>query len=124
MPSHKDHGFRPACKALVKQDAFKKRLRKKFGVQTDQIIRCFSAGEQLPKALDDAYDSACDFLCNEAPVVKSYDAEQAKGVFHVTICGFHGAYFVRANEYENSEVFGSLPEAEEYVMENFGEFLC
>ena len=125
MPSYKDRSIMGACKALTKQAPFRESLLQKYGAETGQlIIHCFRAQEILPPELGGAIDNVVDFLVDEAPVVKEYGAEQDKGVYDVTIRGFTGAYFVHANEYDDSEVFLTLKEAKSYVMSEFGEFLC
>ena len=83
-----------------------------------------NATQTLPWEFSEATDLVVDFLGNEAPVVKNFKAEQDKGVYHVTIRGFPGAYFVQAAEYDDSEVFPTRDDAMSYIERHFGEFLC
>ena len=124
MPSRDDKLFLKACKGLCRQRPFNELIRKKYGKQANQILECFGAEKSLTPDLEAAADDAIEFLENEAPVVKEYEAEQDEGVYKVTIRGFSGVYFVQAIEYDDSEVFITLKQAKEYVMENYGEFLC
>lgn len=123
MPRYGDQFFWKACKALAKQAALKKVLRKKYGSRVSVILRHFRSEEQLPPELEYAYDDVIEFLKEEAPVIKGYLAETEKGVYPVTIRGFPGAYFVEAMEYDDSEVLVTLREARDHVMDNFGEYL-
>ena len=68
-------------------------------------------------------DAALDSLSNYAPIVKEYQAEQDKGVYPINIVGVNGCYIVWAAEYDWSDIFNSLEEAEQYVDLTFGEFL-
>jgi hypothetical protein len=124
MPNYQDPHFLKACSALAKQRRFRNQIKRNCSTDAKEILRMMQAEECLPDAQGVAYDYAVDFLTNEAPVVSEYEAEQDKGVYNVTIRGFPGAYFVQANEYDDSEVFPTLKAAEEYVSEQFGEFLC
>jgi hypothetical protein len=62
-------------------------------------------------------------LMHSSPVVKTVFAEQEKGLYEVCICGIKGAYFVRAGEYPDSELFSNFHDAEKYLLDNFGRFL-
>ena len=73
--------------------------------------------------LDYLKDAALDSLSNYAPIVKEYEAEQDKGVYPINIVGVNGCYIVWAAEYDWSDIFNSLEEAEQYVDLTFGDFL-
>ena len=68
-------------------------------------------------------DAALDSISSYAPIVKTYEAEQDKGVYPVNIYGVDGCYIVWAAEYDWSDIFNSIEEAEQYVDLTFGEFL-
>ncbi len=123
MPNWTDAHFSEACKSLAKNRMVRAALQNEFGEKTKEIIRLLKNQETLPSEIERAYDVIIDFLNNEAPVVKEFEAEQDKGAYSVQIRGLGGAYFVCAPEYEDSEVFLSKKDAENYVQLNFGEFL-
>lgn len=124
MPSHNDQYFLQACKALTQLPKLRKAITKAYRAEASRILQIMEREEPLPEELSGAYDDVLDFLRNEAPEVDVSEAEQGKGVYHVTIRGFPGAYFVTALEYDDSEVFPTRDAAESYIAKNFGEFLC
>lgn len=71
---------------------------------------------------DNLGDACLEALTNDAPEVESFDAEQSKGVYSVTIRGVPGAYFVSAIEFDDSGVFSSLDEARAEADSVHGEF--
>src|SRR5882672_953327 len=71
---------------------------------------------------DELYDAAHEALTSEAPVVRSYTAEQDKGAYSIVIRGVPGAYFVSALEYDDG-VFDDLRSAEAAVHSHYGEFI-
>lgn len=123
MPSCEDPQFTEACKSLSKNKLIREALRVEFGEKAPDVLRILSQGKSLPLEFQSAYDTIIDILINDAPVVKEFEAEQDKGVYSIQIRGFSGAYFVWATEYGNSEIFASQKHAENYVQENFGEFI-
>lgn len=72
---------------------------------------------------DSLYDAVLDALCNDAPVVMEYTAEQDKGAYSVLIRGVPGAYFVSALEYDDVGCFDILEDAEAEVGRHYGEFI-
>ncbi len=123
MPSTTDPSYLEACKALSRHRLVRKTLRQSFGAKTNFILRHLREGIPLPDELEEAYEVVLYSLVDDSPVVKEYEAEQDKGVYNVTIRGFSGAYFVQANEYDDSEVFLTKAEAEEHAFDHFGEFM-
>jgi hypothetical protein len=123
MPSYKDPQFTEACKSLSKNKLIREALRDEFGKNATDILRILSQGKSLPLEFQSALDAVMDILTNEAPVVKQFEAEQDKGVYSIQIRGFAGAYFVSAAEYGDSEIFASRKHSEDYVQQNFGEFI-
>lgn len=123
MPRYNDKHFIHACKALAQVPDLRKAIKKAYRADGPRILEIMERGEPLPDELSGAYDHAVDVL-SDAPEIEVYEAEQGKDVYHVTIRGFPGAYFVQAGEHGDSEVFLTQDEAESYVFENFGEFLC
>ena len=81
----------------------------------------------LDKLCDDdlsyLIDAALDSISSYAPIVKTYEAEQDKGVYPVNIYGVDGCYIVWAAENDWSDIFNAIEEAEQYVDLTFGEFL-
>jgi hypothetical protein len=71
---------------------------------------------------NDLHDACLEILTNEAPLVESFDAEQSKGVYSVTIRGIPGAYFVSAIEYDDSGIFSTLEDARALADSAHGEF--
>ncbi len=71
------------------------------------------------KSCDEIYDVWQSY----SPVVEDFDAEQSKGTYSVQICGVPGAYYVRANEYDDEGPFTNLKDARSSVNYNHGEFL-
>lgn len=62
------------------------------------------------------HDAALDVFGNgEVPIVKEYLAEGGCGDYPIEIAGIEGAYMVRALEFDDKGLFGTLEEAEEYV---------
>lgn len=123
MPSCEDPQFTEACKSLSKNKLIREALRVEFGEKAPDILRILSQGKSLPLEFQSAYDTIIDILTNNAPVVKEFEAEQDKDVYSIEIRGLSGAYFVWAAEYDDSEIFTSRKDAENYVQENFGEFI-
>jgi hypothetical protein len=123
MPRYTDKNFIQACKALAQVPGLRKAIKKAFRTDAPRILQIMESGDPLPDEVCGAYDHAVDVL-SDAPEIEVYEAEQDEDVYHVTIRGFPGAYFVQAGEYGDSEVFLTQDEAESYVFENFGEFLC
>lgn len=68
------------------------------------------------------YDACLEALTNEAPLVESFNAEQSKGVYSVTIRGIPGAYFISAIEFDDSGVFSTLDDARDEADSEHGEF--
>jgi hypothetical protein len=62
-------------------------------------------------------------LRNYAPIIEDHLAEQDKGVYSVQIHGVPGAFYVRANDYDDEGVFDSLDDARACVEYKWGEFL-
>ena len=123
MPSCEDPQFTEACKSLSKNKLIREALRVEFGENATDVLRILSQGKSLPLEFQSAYDAIIDILTNNALVVKEFEAEQDKGVYSIEIRGLSGAYFVSAAEYDDSEIFASQKHAENYVQENFGEFI-
>jgi hypothetical protein len=123
MPRYNDKHFIHACKALAQVPDLRKEIKGAYHADGPRILEIMERGEPLPDELSGAYDHVVDVL-SDAPEIEVYEAEQDKDVYHVTIRGFPGAYFVQAGEHGDSEVFLTQDEAESYVFENFGEFLC
>ena len=123
MPSCEDPQFTEACKSLSKNKLIRAALRNEFGEKAPDVLRILSQGKSLPLEFQSAQDVIIDILTNNAPVVKEFEAETDKDVYSIEIRGFSGAYFVWAAEYDNSEIFASQKHAENYVQENFGEFI-
>lgn len=71
---------------------------------------------------DDLNDACLNVLTNDAPVVESFDAEQSKGVYTVSICGIPGAYFLTAPEFDDAGVFSELRQARDEADYQHGEF--
>ena len=69
------------------------------------------------------HNAAYYALRNYSPIVEEHLAEQDKGAYAVEIYGVPGAYFVRANEYDDEGVFDSLDDARACVEDKWGEFL-
>jgi hypothetical protein len=123
MPRYNDKHFVQACKALAQVPGLRKAIMKAFRNDAPRIFQIMESGVPLPDELSGAYDHVVDVL-SDAPQIEAFEAEQDKGVYPITIRGFPGAYFVQAQEYDDSEVFLTLDEAQEYVFFEFGEFLC
>ena len=123
MPSCEDPQFTEACKSLSKNKLIREALRVEFGEKAPDVLRILSQGKSLPLEFQSAQDVIIDILTNNAPVVKEFEAETDKDVYSIEIRGLSGAYFVWATEYDKSEIFASQKHAENYVQENFGEFI-
>ena len=76
---------------------------------------------QLPA--EALYDEAFDAWQDLSPEVRAWTAEQDKGEYPIAIRGVPGAYFVQAQEHDDSGPFDTVEEAEHKVKSNFGEFL-
>lgn len=68
-------------------------------------------------------DACIDALVNDAPVVRSLEAEQDKGVYPIEVRGVPGAFWVFALEFDNEGVFSSIDEALSHVETQYGELL-
>ncbi len=79
--------------------------------------------ELTASEFNEIYDFCSDLWRNESPDVESYDAEQDKGIYPVTIKGIPGVYWIFAPEYDNEGPFDTLEEARKEVEATFGEFL-
>jgi|LauGreDrversion4_2_1035121.scaffolds.fasta_scaffold669048_2 hypothetical protein len=123
MPRYNDENIIEACQALARVPSLRQQIQKAYPADAPRILQILKLGEQLPDEFSGAYDLAVEVLVNEAPEVQVFEAEQDKGVYQVTIRGFPGAYFVKAPEYDASEVFVTKNQARSYIYENFGEFL-
>ncbi len=123
MPHYTDKNFVQACKALAQVPDLRKEIKEAYHADAPRILEIMERGEPLPDELSGAYDHVVDVL-SDAPEIEVFEAEQDEGIYHVTIRGFPGAYFVQAVDYDDSEVFLTQDEAESYVQVNFGEFLC
>lgn len=75
-----------------------------------------------PEDWDDLNDACIDALMNDAPVVETFDAEQSKGVYTVSIFGVPGAYYVTAPEFDYSGVFSTVENARDEAEADHGEF--
>lgn len=124
MPRYTDKNFIQACKALAQVAGLRKEIKKAYRADAPRVLQMMELGESLPDELSGAYDHAVDFLMSHAPEIEAFEAERDKDVYPITIRGFPGAYFVRALEYDDSEIFLTIDEAQEYVFFEFGEFLC
>ena len=71
---------------------------------------------------DDLHDACLEALINNSPDVESFDCEQSKGVYTVTIRGVPGGYFVFAVEFDNTGIFSTLEEARAEADDTHGEF--
>lgn len=67
-------------------------------------------------------DACYEALTSEAPVVESFDAEQSKGIYSVSIRGVPGAYFYSAIEFEDVGLFSTLEDARGDAEYEHGEF--
>jgi hypothetical protein len=71
----------------------------------------------------DILNDACyEALTSEAPVIETFDAEQSKGTYSVTIRGVPGAYFYSAIEFEDVGLFSTLEEARGDAESEHGEY--
>ncbi len=71
---------------------------------------------------DDLHDSCLETLMNDAPIVESFEAEQSKGTYTVSIRGVPSAYFVTAPEFDSDGVFSTLDDARDHADSEHGEF--
>ncbi len=72
---------------------------------------------------NEIHNFCSDLWLNESPDVESYDVEQDKGIYPVTIKGIPGVYWISAPEYDDEGPLDTLEEARKAVEATFGEFL-
>lgn len=81
--------------------------------QIEAVRRAFPADWAAIRQGEDPSDWANDCLTWRAETVEEVFGWGAGEPFGVRICGIPGAYFVRANEFDNVGIFTTIEEARE-----------
>lgn len=110
----------PHLEAVLSRKSSRTALCRLLELPADHKFDLSRATQEQIDVLSDALRS---LVMDNPEAVKSFDAEQDKGVYPITIYGRVGAYAVHAPEYDWSGLFLTLKEAERHIRGEFGEFL-